>query len=368
MRLDNSLKNRNVQLSGVTGPGDSAEMTELKSQGRGGARVGLAVASALLLSACVNPAFRQSVGEYGALTRAAAAQQNARVAAIAADEAERIRADLAARRVDLRLKPDCAARLLTDPASGPAAVCSLVEVGGKPIEQAPGFANIVALTDALSDYADQLIALAADSTQDREAFAQSVTGLGSAVGALDGAVRSATGSAAGHDAPRIEAVAAVLAEAGSLYLAQRRAAALKRIVIAADPIVQSATGLLSGADDRVQLYYRAELAGALLKAQDHASAVAHDPGSSVADVRAAQDALFAQLAAYNGQGADTLRFRAIGEAHAKLAQAARAGASAAELEAAIAAIVDLAGTAGAAVKALKDQPAGQNTGEHGHGR
>jgi hypothetical protein len=329
------------------------------------ARAPLAIA--LSLSACVNPAFRQSVGEYGALTKAAAAQQNARVAAIAADEAERIHADLAARRVDLRLKPDCAARLLTDPASGPAAVCSLVEVGGNPIEQAPGFANIVALTGALSDYADQLIALAADSTQDREAFSQSVTGLGSAVGALDGAVRSATGAGPGHDAPRIEAVAGLLAQAGSLYLAQRRAAVLKRMVIAADPIVQAATGLLSGADDRVQLYYRAELASGLLQAQDHASAVAHDPSASVADVRAAQDALFAQLAAYNGQGADTVRFRAIGEAHARLAQAARAGASPAEMEAAIAAIVQLAGTAGATIKALRDEPPGQPRGESRHG-
>lgn len=315
-----------------------------------------ALTAALLLSACVNPAFRQSIGEYGALTKAAAAQQNARVTQIAAEEAERIRSDLAARRVDLRLKPDCAARLLTDPSGGGAApVCGLVEVGGKPIAQAPGFANVIALTGALSDYADQLIALAADSTQDQAAFAQSVTALGTAVGGLDGAVRTATGAKAGTDSPRIGAVAGLLAETGSLYFAQRRAAVLKRIVIAADPVVQSATGLLSGADERVQLYYRSELAAALLQAQDHASAVANDPASSVADVRAAQDALFAQVDAYNAQGADTLRFQAIGEAHAKLAQAARAGASPAELKTAIEAIVQLAGTADSTLKALKDQ-------------
>jgi hypothetical protein len=307
-----------------------------------------------MVSACVNPAFRQSIGEYGTLTKAAAAQQNARVAQIAAAEAERIRADLAARRADLRLKPDCAARLLSDPSGGggPAPACGLVEAGGKPVAQAPGFANVIALTAALSDYAEELIALAADSTEDQAAFARSVTDLGTAVGGLEGAVRTAGGGAAASDAPRIDAVAGLLAETGSLYLAQRRAAVLKRIVVAADPVVQAATGLLSGADDRVQLYYRAELATALLQAQDHASAVASDPGSSVADVRAAQDALFAQLAAYNGQGADTLRFQAIGEAHAKLAQAARAGASPRALEAAIAAIVHLAGTADSTLDAL----------------
>jgi hypothetical protein len=328
----------------------------------------LAGLALLALSACVNPAFRQSIGEYGTLTKAAAAQQNARVTQIAAEEAERIRTDLAARRVDLRLKPECAARLLGDPSGGGAApACGLVEVGGKPIAQAPGFANVIALTGALSDYSDQLIALAADSTQDQAAFAQSVTALGTAVGGLDGAVRTATGAKAGTDSPRIDAVAGLLAETGSLYLAQRRAAVLKRIVIASDPVIQAATRLLSGADERVQLYYRSELAGALLQAQDHASAVAHDPASSVADVRAAQDALFAQVDAYNAQGADTLRFQAIGEAHAKLAQAARAGASPAEMKAAIEAIVHLAGTADSTLKALKGGKPANGGGNDGHG-
>jgi hypothetical protein len=331
--------------------------------GNVGGRRAVAALFAFALSACVNPAFRESIGEYGALTKAAAAQQNARVAAIAADEEERIRADLAERRADLRLKPDCAARLLTDPAGGGAAPqCALVEVGGKPIEQAPGFANVIALTAALSNYADQLIALAADSSQDQAAFTQSVTGLATAVGGLDGAIRTATGAAAGQDGARINAVASLLAEAGNLYFAQRRAAVLKQVVIAADPTVQAAANLLSGVDDRVQLYYRAELASALLKAQDHASAVASSPTSTVADVRAAQDALFEQLAAYNSQGADTLRFRAIGEAHSKLARAAQAGASPGELKAAIEAIVHLAGTAGAAAEALKGA-----SGRDGHG-
>ncbi|HEY0085488.1 MAG TPA: hypothetical protein VGB65_06220 [Allosphingosinicella sp.] len=322
------------------------------------------IGGAALLGGCVNPAFRESISEYGALTKAAAAQQNARVATVAAEEEERIRSGFAENRVDLRLKPDCAARLLTDPAGGGAApVCTLVGVGGTEIEQAPGFANILALTDALSDYADNLIVLAADSTSDRAAFSQALQALGTSVGNLDGAVRAAAKAPPRQDGAKIGAVATLLADAGNLYFAQRRAAALKRIVIASDPVVQEATALLSGVDDRLQLYYRAELASALLSAQANASMVAGTPTSSTQDVRTAQDALFQALAAYNNQGADTLRYKAIGEAHAKLAAAARRGASPAELRDAISAVVQLAATAGTTIHTLEG-----DRGTRRHGR
>jgi hypothetical protein len=335
-------------------------------EGNHRARKWFALLGAAMLAGCVNPAFRESVGEYGALTKASAAQQNGRVAAVAADEAERIRADLAARRVDLRLSADCAAALAeanavlaADPGAQ-APTCSLVERGGKPVEQAPGFANIIALTGALADYSDTLILLAADSSADEAAFGQSVTSLGNALGGLDSAVRQATGAPAGAAGPEIGAVATLMAETGSLYLEQRRGRALKEIVIRADPLVQQAANLLSGVDDRLQLYYRADLARTMLNAQNAASAVVASPTSSEADIRTAQDALFAAVAQYNAQGADTLRFKAIGAAHAKLAQAARKGASAQEMAAAIEAIIHLAGTADATVNALK--PAG-----NGHG-
>ncbi|HEY0044082.1 MAG TPA: hypothetical protein VGB62_05985, partial [Allosphingosinicella sp.] len=82
--------------------------------------------------------------------------------------------------------------------------------------------------------------------------------------------------------------------------------------------------------------------------------------------RAAQDKLFATLAQYNAQGADTLRFQAIGAAHAKLAQAARKGASAQEMAAAIEAIIHLAGTADATVNAFKDDGGHGGSGGRDH--
>jgi hypothetical protein len=322
--------------------------------------------AALALAGCVNPAFRESVSEYGTLTQATAAQQTVRLAKVAADEEARIRADLAARKVDLRIASACALQLEMDgsgiAASGgqvaPAAGCTLVERGGKGVESFPDFDHIVHLGGALTDYAGNLVLLAADPSDDQAAFRQSVTALGTSLGSLDGAVRKLAGAQGGDTASRLAPVAAFMADAGSLYFAQRRAAALKRVVIASDPLVQEATRLLGAADDRLALYDRTALGKALMTAQTQASAVANDPSSSTADVRAAQDKLFAALAAYNAQDATTKPFRAIGNAHAKLAEAARKGASAAEMQQAIEAVIQLAGAADAAVKAVESGTGG----------
>jgi hypothetical protein len=313
---------------------------------------------ALALAGCVNPAFRESVGEYGTLTQATAAQQTARLAQVAAEEEERIRADLANRRVNLRVSSACALRMGMEAAGGgdagaPAAACTLVQEGGKPVEAFPHFDHIVALGAALSGYAGNLVLLAADPSEDQAAFSQSVTSLGTSLGSLDGAVRKLAGAKGGDAGSRLAPVAAFMADAGSLYFANRRAQALKRLVVASDPLVQEATGLLAQADDQLALYTRAPLGQALMTAQTEASAVAGNPASSTAEVRAAQDKLFAALAAYNALDATTKPFRAIGNAHAKLAEAARKGASAAEMQQAIEAVIRLAGEADAAVKAIE---------------
>lgn len=318
--------------------------------------------AAAMLSACINPAFRDSVGEYGTLTKAAAAQQNARVAAVAADEEERIRAGLAESRADLRLDgcdPDGAG----DPDGAPSE-CRLVLRGGAAIEEAPSFANIAALTGALSGYADNLILLAADPKDDQLKFSQSMSGLATSLGELDGAVRKAAGDGPGNAAPKLDAIASLIAQGGNLYFAQRRAAALKRIVVSADPLVQSATRLLSGVDGQLLSYYRNDLYKSVQAAQGNATRLANTPGAGTQDIRAAQDALFAKVAAYKALGSDTLRFKAIGEAHGSLAAAARRGASAGEMEAAIEAVLQLAGTADSAWNVLD----GKRGNGHGHRR
>jgi hypothetical protein len=316
-----------------------------------------ATVAALALAACVNPAFREATGQFGAVTKEAVGQQNDRLAVIASDEAERIRADLAANRRILFLDPACGTAVALPSGAGdpnaPAAPCGLVLQGGKPIEEAPRFQNILALSAALSDYADALIALTSDATADQQAFATSLSGLATSLGGLDGAIQKATGATPADRSAKFGAVATLLAEAGNLYFAHQRNNALKRIVIAGDPLVQEAVGLLSGVGSGIDLYDRTVLAQHLAAAVDRAQSVAADPSQSPDSVRSAQDALFAAVDAYNNYGADRRQFRDIGIAHAKLAEAARRGASFAELKAAAEAVMHLASTANTTLTTLK---------------
>jgi hypothetical protein len=312
-------------------------------------------AASLVLGGCVNPAFRETTGQFGAMTKAAVSQQNARLAVIAANEAERIRADLAVNRRQLVLDPACGIEIAAEETL-PAPGCKLLISGQPsptPIEQAPRYQNILDLSDALNGYADGLIALAADASKDDAAFAKSLSGLASSLGTLDGAIQKATGATAADRSAKYGAVATLVAQAGSLYFAYQRNRALKRIVIAGDPLVQEAVGLLSGVGAGIDLYDRKGLFDKLKAAQDRAQDAAADPTASVASVRAAQDDLFAALAAYNSYGADRRRFAAIGVAHAKLAAAARSGASLAEMKAAIEAVVRLASTARTTIETLQ---------------
>lgn len=319
---------------------------------------GVGVLLALGMSGCVSPAYRNTVGQFGAITSASVMAEDARLDALGAAETERIHAALAADRVDLRLSPDCAQRLALRQAGaggGAAAPCHLVARGGASVDDTPRFAHIRALGAALADYADNLVALAADATADRAAFATSVSGLAASLGHLDGAVRDATGAPPAGSHAMLDAVATVAGKAGGLLLAAERARVLKRIVLNGDPIVQQAVAVLADVDDRLGLYDLSGLALKLQAAQDAASRLAAT-GAPPERLRPAQDALFAALDAYDGIGADQARYAAIGMAHAKLAAAARCGAGPAELHDAILAVLDLAAAVKAAAKTLP--PAG----------
>ena len=66
----------------------------------------------LVTSGCSTTRFTQTAGQFGALTRSAAEQQNERLGAVAADEIERYRQSLAETKTELRFR-DCA-RTLAD--------------------------------------------------------------------------------------------------------------------------------------------------------------------------------------------------------------------------------------------------------------
>jgi hypothetical protein len=341
--------------------------------GPGGIRPGLVpvsrkialVAMLAITSGCISPAFRDSVGQFGTVTKTTVTAQGQQLAAISATEQERIRAQLAANRVDLVLAPSCAETLApndTGTADPPAPVCTLARADGTALTDAPRYEHILALGAALSAYADSLIALAADSSQDQKAFAGSLSALATSLGGLDGAIQRVTGGDRAASQPQLNAVATLVAEAGNLYFAYERSRVLKRIIIAGDPTVQRAVDLLTGADAGIDLYNRNALLLHLRATANNARRLAANPGTSATAMRAAQDALFAEVATYNRYAAGVQRFRAIGAAHTQLVRAARANASAADLAAAIQAIIHLAGTAHDTVTTLTPEQGSNNNG------
>lgn len=302
---------------------------------------------ALCLSGCSSTGFQSSVGQFGKLTSAASADQAASLLKITREETERIRADLASSRADLRLKASCGLAIGLIPVPEPRVnqgipPCEFVRRDGIRLEEAPRFTNIIALSVGLDGYARSLVELASDHDDDNRAFSSSVTGLATSLGGLDASVRKATGASQGDSSAKMGAIASLVAEAGELYFSRRRNAALRKIIIAADPLVQDATKLLSEADDRIGLYDRSGLAEDLIAAQKHQSEIA---GSApIEELRRAQDRMYDLLGAFTQRSRGTERFVAIGEAHAKLANAAREGARPAELKKVILALIHLAGT------------------------
>lgn len=307
---------------------------------------------ATALPACVSVSFRESVDEFGRLTNVAIVQQSDNLVRISNEEEERIRKELAEQRVDLRLSADCAARLASPETAADPAPCALVRADQKELERPPKFENILALSDGIRSYADSLVVLAGDNKQDRTDFAGAVTGLGTSLGGLDAAIRKAKGEPESTAGPKIGAIAGLIAESGNLYFAYRRTAALKRIIIKADPLLQEATSLLGGTDSQIDLYDNARLANRLLAARKKATDLAAS-NAEPRTLRLAQDELFNLVAVYNAQTARQDRLRDIGAAHAKLAVAARRGASPQELKEAIEALIHLAGTIHATAKATK---------------
>jgi hypothetical protein len=331
------------------------------------ARWGCFAAIALTLSACVSTSFRDAVGQFGTLTKAAATAQNARLDALAADETERIHNDLAVRRVDLRFSADCVDLINlpqrledVEPNVPP---CRLIEQRGdpnapvKPVETV-SYNHIRALSAALADYSNNLILLAADSTTDRKTFATSVSGLATSLGGLDGALRKATSAEPATSTKTLDGIGALIGKAGGLVLAAERARVLKQIVQQADPLVQEAVAILADVDNRLGVYDMANRARALSAARIEASNLAHDPSASSAQIRAAQDELFAKFTAYSAGAAEQRHYAAIGAAHHKLALAARAGASPAELQEAIEAVLDLASATSDLISKPKPTDAG----------
>lgn len=311
-------------------------------------------------SGCTTSRFTQAAGELGSLTKSAAEQQNQRLSAVAADEKERYHQSLADTKANLKIT-DCAQTLAGDtpdtsePRAKPFKRCRIVERRGPSdfAELVPDtrFENISALNAALVGYAEGLVQLAADASKDSQTFTGSVNKLASSLAGLEGAVRKVSGTEDSGAAAKLTAIGSLVAKAGNMYFAARRQAVLKQLIIEGDPLVQRAVAILGDADSQLDLYDRVPLYSSVIDAQrmaDEALAAGNPPA-----IRATQDKLFSAVEKFNGYRVDRSRFAAISAAHSKLVEAARSGATVAELQQAIIAVLDVASTVGETRKALE---------------
>ncbi|WP_347302462.1 hypothetical protein V5740_10685 [Croceibacterium sp. TMG7-5b_MA50] len=320
---------------------------------------GAAAMLAAILAGCTTDRFVPLAGQFGALTRDAAEEQNERLAVVIAEERERSREALTERAADLRAA-DCTQAIAGIRVAMAAALpqstatCRVIEreANGTLVELPSElrFDNIAALNDALAGYAEGLILLAANSAEDEAVLTQSVSELTIAIGELDGAIRAATGDESATSTDRIDAAGGLLARLGTTYMTARRQAVLKRLILEADPLVARATSLLGGTDGALDLYDSVARYAAIEQAVEAAGAArsAGDPAA----LGEQQAALFDAVETYNAYPAEERRYAAIGAAHAGLAAAARAGADAADLSAAAQAVIGLAQAIGATRKAF----------------
>lgn len=309
----------------------------------------LTTASALVLSGCISPAFRESVGQFGAATKAAMTGEAERLGRVRESEVNRQRDEVARSGANLEVErtPDCTA-LRQGQGTGE---CRLVRGDGVALRRIVQSANTIALGNALANYSDSLVALAADSTADQAAFTNSVTAVGTSLSNLNNAIRAATGAPEEDLSAPVGAIARLVAELGNLYFQHRRNVVLRRVITEGAPAVSRAIGLMRRAATAAAGYERALLNARLLAAEAHDDDVMGRPADLEAR-REAQRGLFESVNALNRYDTRLRLFHTLSEAHDKLVAAARSGASSAEILAALQAAIQLATTVRATVAAL----------------
>ncbi|HMG48680.1 MAG TPA: hypothetical protein VK614_14625 [Allosphingosinicella sp.] len=310
-------------------------------------------AIALAVSGCVSPAFRESVGSFGAATKAAVTAQRQEIASLQVREQAEQREALVTGWTVLELTDGCAEMLrnTVPPGETPpeAPQCALTRHGSTEALQAYGYRNIVALDDALSAYADSLIALAADNTASQAAFAGSLTSLATSASNLNDAIRQASGQAEAALGPKLTAIAGLVGELGNLYFAHERNRVLRKVIREGEPIIRRAIEVLAQTAAVIAREQRTALG--LDNLQGRASDLALGRRDQ-AELRRAQQQLFVAVDSFNRLGANKHLFDEMATAHRTLVQAARQGASAADIQAAFDAIIHLATTAHNTVTAL----------------
>lgn len=282
-----------------------------------GLRILAPVLAVCLAAGCSSDGFRTSVSSFATATEAAAANQIALDEQRLARREAQIADDLARERVALVL--DGCAQIDFD--SFDPDRCRVVRQDGQPLERPFVARNIVRLQTALADYARTLGTLAKGVGEGSDAFRTATGGLVTAVGGLSGAVEAAGGPKA-LDAADLDAVGKIIAELGVLYFEYQRVEALREIVIETDTTVQAAADILTDADRLLAGAANDAQVTPLREAEEQVARLIAN-GAPEASLRAAQADLFRLVDDRRRNFRAGSPFRELGEAHARLAQAAR---------------------------------------------
>jgi hypothetical protein len=258
--------------------------------------------------------------------------------------------DLADERAVLTITTGCVTAV-DDPQS--LAECRVEKRGGGKVEFVFQPANVIALSAALQDYVAQLGRLAASSKQDTDAFGAAVRAVASSVASLDGATASLVKTPPVTSKAQLDAVANIVAEVGSIYLASQRVTALRKIIVASNDIVVEAAEQLAKVDDLLGEYASIAALEDLNAAEnDLRAAVAS--GASKAVVREKQQLMLRNFNAFREKVAVQSGFLALGRAHDELAQAARSGASVEDMLAFTKELMNAARAVGQSIPALSN--------------
>jgi hypothetical protein len=214
------------------------------------------IAGVSLVTGCVGTRFQTAAAKFGTETERAMTSQSEQIEDVSVLETERLRDEIGANKVLLALNDDC-----FDPvpgAQGQFKKCVLIERGSdnKIVPFNYTLPDILALQDALASYGANLAFLADAAEADQAAFSASVDKLGASIGKLDLAISKAAKTERLVSGEKISTIASVIGTLGKLVLKYQRRHALRRIVVANDPLVQEALALLNSAEVEVANYKR----------------------------------------------------------------------------------------------------------------
>ncbi len=310
-----------------------------------------------LVAGCVSTTYRESVAEFGEVTKAAVDLQSTNLKAIVDAENAVILRKFAVQRTDLQISGDCLPAVLNGATIQEVkAACPIEDGSGTKLRSAPDFAHILKLGDALGSYSASVAQLAKDSSEDRATFKKSLADAASEASKLEGALRKALeveGKPPATD--KLGVLAGIVGDVGGLLLEKQRVDALKSIIIEADPIVQESVVALQAAYIAERSYNTADRTRQLRASQSGLKGINANLGSTLEQRMAAQ-AHFIEIAEnYVLLARAQDRFLRIGAAHSALKQAAQKDATKEDLKAGIRAVFEVARSVGEATPKLKNE-------------